>query len=116
MKHFPVTASLARQRPSAHRRQVPDDPQPLGIGFRKTNPGFLAAVNRALANMNRDGTYARRRTRGCALTTSRYSVITPHPEEHAPAGVRRMGSVVMVLPCFETPCFAPLLAHEDFLR
>ena len=42
-----------------HRGEVPDDPQPLGIGFARNNPGLLAAVNRALADMKRDGTYAR---------------------------------------------------------
>jgi ABC-type amino acid transport substrate-binding protein len=39
--------------------QVPDDPQPLGIGFNKNNPALLAAVDNALSAMRRDGTYAR---------------------------------------------------------
>jgi ABC-type amino acid transport substrate-binding protein len=39
--------------------QVPDDPQPLGIGFANNNPALLAAVNRALADMNADGSYSR---------------------------------------------------------
>lgn len=60
MKVYPVAAWLARQTPGlAIVAQVPDDPQPLGIGFAKDNPGLLAAVDRALADMNRDGSYAR---------------------------------------------------------
>jgi ABC-type amino acid transport substrate-binding protein len=38
---------------------VPDDPQPLGIGFNKDNRGLLAAVNRAITDMTRDGRYDR---------------------------------------------------------
>ena len=38
---------------------MPDDPQPLGIGFRQENAELLAAVNRALASMTGDGSYAR---------------------------------------------------------
>jgi ABC-type amino acid transport substrate-binding protein len=38
---------------------VPNDPQPLGIGFSKSNPALLAAVNQALAAMTADGSYAR---------------------------------------------------------
>jgi ABC-type amino acid transport substrate-binding protein len=59
MKVYPVAVWLARQ--TADLRivaQVPGDPQPLGIGVGKNNPGLLAAVNRALADMKRDGTYA----------------------------------------------------------
>jgi ABC-type amino acid transport substrate-binding protein len=51
----PVAASLAAKRPD--RRivaQVPDDPQPLGIGFGKNQAALLAAVNGALAAMRRD--------------------------------------------------------------
>jgi ABC-type amino acid transport substrate-binding protein len=60
MKVFPVAAWLARQIPGLRIvAQVPDDPQPLGIGFGKDNPGLLAAVNDALAEMARDGSYAR---------------------------------------------------------
>jgi hypothetical protein len=33
--------------------QVPDDPQPLGIGFNKNNSELLAAVNGALSGMKR---------------------------------------------------------------
>lgn len=60
MKVFPVAAWLARQTAGLRIvAQVPDDPQPLGIGFGKNNPGLLAAVNRALAGMKRDDSYAR---------------------------------------------------------
>jgi ABC-type amino acid transport substrate-binding protein len=60
MKVYPVAAWLARQTPGLRIvAQVPDDPQPLGIGIAKDNPGLLAAVNRALADMKADGTYAR---------------------------------------------------------
>ena len=60
MKVYPVAAWLARQTPGlVIVAEVPDDPQPLGIGFGKNNPGLLAAVNRALADMKGDGTYAR---------------------------------------------------------
>jgi ABC-type amino acid transport substrate-binding protein len=60
MKVYPVAAWLARQTPDLGIvAEVPDDPQPLGIGLGKNNPGLLAAVNRALADMQRDGTYAR---------------------------------------------------------
>ena len=60
MKVYPVAAWLARQTPDLGIvAQVPGDPQPLGIGFARNNPGLLVAVNRALADMQRDGTYAR---------------------------------------------------------
>jgi ABC-type amino acid transport substrate-binding protein len=60
MKVAPVAAWLARQTPGLRIvAQVPDDPQPLGIGLARDNPGLLAAINRALADMARDGTYAR---------------------------------------------------------
>jgi ABC-type amino acid transport substrate-binding protein len=60
MKVYPVAAWLARQTPDLGIvAEVPDDPQPLGIGLDKNNPGLLAAVNRALTDMQRDGTYAR---------------------------------------------------------
>ena len=60
MKVYPVAAWLARQTPGlVIAAQVPDDPQPLGIGFAKDNPGLRAAVDRALADMARDGSYAR---------------------------------------------------------
>jgi ABC-type amino acid transport substrate-binding protein len=39
--------------------QVPDDPQPLGIGFGKNEPAVAAAVNDALIAMKRDGSMER---------------------------------------------------------
>jgi ABC-type amino acid transport substrate-binding protein len=41
--------------------RVPDDPQPLGIGFNKneTNPLLVAAVNGALLEIKQGGSYAR---------------------------------------------------------
>jgi ABC-type amino acid transport substrate-binding protein len=60
MKVAPVAAWLARQTPGLRVvGQVPDDPQPLGVGLAKDNPGLLAAINRALTDMARDGAYAR---------------------------------------------------------
>ena len=60
MKVYPVAAWLARHTPGLTIAvQVPDDPQPLGIGFRRENRELLVAVNRALADMTRDGSYAR---------------------------------------------------------
>ena len=59
MKVYPVAAWLARTTPGLRiLGQVPDDPQPLGIGFNRDNPDLLAAVNRALSDMQRDGSYA----------------------------------------------------------
>jgi len=60
MKVYPVAAWLARETPGLRIvGQVPDDPQPLGIGFDKSNPELVSAVNGILADMRRDGTYAR---------------------------------------------------------
>jgi ABC-type amino acid transport substrate-binding protein len=60
MKVFPVAEWLARRTPGLRiAAQVPDDPQPLGIGFAKGNTGLRAAVDSALADMKRDGSYAR---------------------------------------------------------
>ena len=59
MKVYPVAAWLARQTPGLRIiAQVPDDPQPLGIGFNRNNAALLAAVNGALAGMQQDGSYA----------------------------------------------------------
>jgi ABC-type amino acid transport substrate-binding protein len=56
VKVAPVAAWLAAKSPNLHIvAQVPDDPQPLGIGFGKNQPALLAAVNGALAEMQRDG-------------------------------------------------------------
>lgn len=60
MKIYPVAAWLARRTPGLRIvAQIPNDPQPLGIGFSKNNPGLVAAVNAALAEMKQDGSYAR---------------------------------------------------------
>jgi ABC-type amino acid transport substrate-binding protein len=59
MKVYPVAAWLARQTPGlVIAAQVPDDPQPLGIGFRHDQRELLAATNRILADLQRDGSYA----------------------------------------------------------
>jgi polar amino acid transport system substrate-binding protein/cystine transport system substrate-binding protein len=39
--------------------QLPDDPQPLGIGFNKNSPLLVARVNGVLSEMKQDGTYTR---------------------------------------------------------
>jgi ABC-type amino acid transport substrate-binding protein len=58
MKVYPVAAWFVRQTPGLRMlAQVPDDPQPLGIGFSRDNPGLAAGVNRALADMRADGQY-----------------------------------------------------------
>jgi len=58
MKVYPVAAWLARQTPGLRiLGQVPDNPQPLGVGFNLDNPGLMAAVNGALAAMQRNGSY-----------------------------------------------------------
>jgi ABC-type amino acid transport substrate-binding protein len=58
MKVHPVAAWLARQRPGLRIiAEVPNDPQPLGIGFNRSNPSLLAAVNSALTGMQHDGWY-----------------------------------------------------------
>ena len=60
MKVYPVAAWLARRTPGLRIvAQMPDDPQPLGIGFDKDNLGLVTAVNAALAEMKQDGTYGR---------------------------------------------------------
>jgi ABC-type amino acid transport substrate-binding protein len=60
MKVNPVAVWLARQTPGLRIvAQVPNDPQPLGIGFAKSNAALLAAVNQALGAMTRDGSYVR---------------------------------------------------------
>jgi ABC-type amino acid transport substrate-binding protein len=60
MKVYPVAQWLARRTPGLRIvAQIPNDPQPLGIGFNKNNPELLAAVNGALSEMKQDRTYAR---------------------------------------------------------
>ena len=52
MKVYPVAVWFVRQTPGLHiLAQVPDAPQPLGIGFNRDNPGLVAAVDDALAEM-----------------------------------------------------------------
>ena len=58
MKVYPVAAYLTRQTPGLKIvAQVPADPQPLGIGFNRDNPGLRAAVNGALVSLKSDGAY-----------------------------------------------------------
>jgi ABC-type amino acid transport substrate-binding protein len=58
MKVYPVAAWFARNTPGVRiLAQVPGDPQPLGIGFSKTNGGLVAAVDNALTQMQQDGSY-----------------------------------------------------------
>jgi len=58
MKVYPVAAWLVQRMPGLRiLAQVPDDPQPLGIGFNQHNPGLVAAVDHALADMQQDGRY-----------------------------------------------------------
>jgi ABC-type amino acid transport substrate-binding protein len=60
IKVYPVAAWLARRAAGLRIvAQVPNDPQPLGIGFNKNNPELLAAVNSALFGVKQDGSYAR---------------------------------------------------------
>jgi ABC-type amino acid transport substrate-binding protein len=60
MKVYPVAAWLTRQTPGLRIvAQLPDDPQPLGIGFNKNSPLLVAAVNGVLSEMKQDGTYTR---------------------------------------------------------
>jgi ABC-type amino acid transport substrate-binding protein len=60
MKVAPVAAWLAAKSPNLRIvAQVPNDPQPLGIGFAKSEPVLVAAVNGALGAMKRDGSMDR---------------------------------------------------------
>ena len=60
MKVAPVAAWLAARRLDLRIvAQVPDDPQPLGIGFGKNEPALVAAVNGALGTMLQDGSMER---------------------------------------------------------
>jgi ABC-type amino acid transport substrate-binding protein len=60
MKVAPVADYLVRQTPNLKViAQVPNDPQPLGIGFAKTGSSLKAAVNIVLASIKSDGTMAR---------------------------------------------------------
>lgn len=56
MKVAPVASWLAARNPDLRVvAQLPNDPQPLGIGFGKAESALVAAVNRAVAAMQRDG-------------------------------------------------------------
>jgi len=58
MKVYPVAAWLARQTHGLRIvAQLPDDPQPLGIGFNKNSPLLVAKVNGVLSEIKQDGTY-----------------------------------------------------------
>jgi ABC-type amino acid transport substrate-binding protein len=56
MKVAPVAVWLAARRPNLRiLAEVPNDPQPLGIGFTKNNSGLVMAVNRVISTMQKDG-------------------------------------------------------------
>jgi ABC-type amino acid transport substrate-binding protein len=58
MKVYPVAAYLTQRTPGLKIvAQVPDDPQPLGVGFSQNNQGLRDAVNAALVSLRSDGTY-----------------------------------------------------------
>jgi ABC-type amino acid transport substrate-binding protein len=58
MKVYPVAAWFVHQTPGLHiLAQVPNAPQPLGIGFNRDNPGLIAAVNDALREMQQDKSF-----------------------------------------------------------
>jgi ABC-type amino acid transport substrate-binding protein len=60
MKVAPVAVWLAAKRPGLRIvAQVPDDPQPLGVGFGKNESALLTLVNDAIASMQRDGSLNR---------------------------------------------------------
>jgi len=60
MKVTPVAAWLAAKSPDLRIvARVPNDPQPLGIGFGRNEPALVAAVNDVLAAMQRDGSLQR---------------------------------------------------------
>jgi ABC-type amino acid transport substrate-binding protein len=60
MKVYPVAAWLARRTPQLRVvAQIPNEPQPLGIGFNKDNLSLVSAVNTALTQIKQDGTYKR---------------------------------------------------------
>lgn len=63
MKVRPVAAWFVRHTPGLRMLgQVPDDPQPLGIGFALQNTTLRSEVDAALRRMGADGTLARFRT------------------------------------------------------
>jgi ABC-type amino acid transport substrate-binding protein len=64
MKVTPVATWLAAKSPDLRIvARVPDDPQPIGIGFRRTETALRTAVNTAIGTMQQDGSLARLRTK-----------------------------------------------------
>jgi ABC-type amino acid transport substrate-binding protein len=60
MKVAPVAVWLAAKRRDLRIvAQVPNDPQPLGIGFAKKNSEMVMAMNQVVAAMQRDGSLKR---------------------------------------------------------
>jgi ABC-type amino acid transport substrate-binding protein len=60
MKVYPVAAWLVRLSQDLRIvAQVPENPQPLGIGFKRNDPPLAAAVDTALSEIRRDGSFAR---------------------------------------------------------
>jgi ABC-type amino acid transport substrate-binding protein len=58
MKVTPVADWFVQRTPGLRiLAAVPDDPQPLGIGFNKTSTTLVGDVNRALTQMQGNGTY-----------------------------------------------------------
>lgn len=58
IKVFPVADYLVKHNPSLKiLMPVPDDPQPLGIGFHKDDTDLLQRINQILADMKQDGGY-----------------------------------------------------------
>ncbi len=58
MKVYPVAAWFVRRMPGLRMlAQVPDAPQPLGVGFNRNNPGLAAAVDHVLTQMQQDKSY-----------------------------------------------------------
>jgi ABC-type amino acid transport substrate-binding protein len=58
MKVYPVAAWFVRHTPGLRiLEQVPNDPQPLGIGFYKTSTTLVTAVDRSLRRIEEDGNY-----------------------------------------------------------
>ena len=56
MKVHPVAAWLVQETPGLRiLAEVPDDPQPLGIGFSPDTPNLLGSVNGAQAALRQDG-------------------------------------------------------------
>jgi ABC-type amino acid transport substrate-binding protein len=59
MKVRPVAEWFVRATPGLRiLAQVPNDPQPLGIGFRLGSTGLATAVDEAISGMKRDGRFA----------------------------------------------------------